>query len=84
MVREYFGMEDLDTEADVDEILISLVEDKALLYDKSSAQYKDNQKKNEAWIDIASRMFIMTEKPTEGIIFMVFQCKLVIIFLRNI
>lgn len=51
---------------DEDEVLINLVAEKSILYDKSSSQFKDTQKKTEAWNDIASEMCIITESPTEG------------------
>lgn len=54
---------------DEDEMLIILVQGKDFLYDKSSNRYKDVQKKNEAWDEIASEMYLVTERPMDGKIF---------------
>lgn len=53
---------------DADEMLVVMIQEGSILYDESLSEYKNKDKKRDAWNEIASNMFIMTETPTEGTI----------------
>lgn len=56
----------MSNEVDVHLLLIKLVEQHPILYDKSLPDYKNVNKKTKAWEDIASNVFIVSGKSTNG------------------
>ncbi|XP_051165606.1 uncharacterized protein LOC127284275 [Leptopilina boulardi] len=56
-------MSQIPQDVSVDEIIIFLVKERSYLYDKSSYSYKNNDKKNNAWEEIAQQVFEITGTP---------------------